>query len=186
MRQVLFVENRCSFSWNVVDTLPVSREQVRICRAAEAASQLDEAHLLVLGPGPTDPLRAGLVDLVRVAAERRLPVLGVCLGHQAIGLAFGADLARGQPVHGKVSRIELAPSRLMPGFQGSYEVMRYHSLRVENLPLSLHALARSSDGALMAVEHKELPMLGLQFHPDSYVTPASAKMSSAFFRVGSS
>lgn len=167
----------------MIDTLPVPREQVQVCRASEAAAQLEDAHLLVLGPGPTDPLRAGLVDLVHLAAVRRLPVLGVCLGHQAIGLAFGAELARGQPVHGKVSRIELAPSRLMPGVDGSQEVMRYHSLRVEKLPSSLHVLARSSDGAVMAVEHEELPMLGLQFHPDSYATPAGAKMISAFFRA---
>lgn len=182
--RVLLVENECSFTWNVVDCLPCRREEVLLRsgrRACEWLRLLDDVDAVVVGPGPTDPVRAGLVDLVRTVADRGTPLLGICLGHQAVGLAFGARLARVHPVHGKVSRIRFGPSRLFPGLAGPQDVMRYHSLALAGVQPPLAVVAATEDGVPMAVEHQALPVAGLQFHPDSYATPRGAEMLTAFF-----
>ncbi len=179
--RTVFLENDDSFSWNVVDLLrgPV---EVRPGRAAAAErGWLAHAAALVIGPGPTDPGRAGLLDVVREAAARRVPTLGICLGHQAIGMAFGARLVRVPPVHGKASRVRFGPSRSFPGIAGAHEVMRYHSLALDALPGALRAVATTSDGIVMALEHVELPLAGLQFHPDSYASPTGRAIVDAFF-----
>ena len=183
MPRVLFVESQCSFTWNLIDALPVARNAVRVCTAHEAAGLRAQHDVLVLGPGPTDPERAGLVQLARDSVLSGMPVLGVCLGHQALGLAFGADLVRDAPMHGKVRTAVFTASRLLPGFEGAFEVMRYHSLRLENMVSPWRAIARCGDGAIMAMEHQTLPALGLQFHPDSYATPHGERMISAFFQA---
>lgn len=181
--RVVFAENEDSFTWNVIDRLPVDRARIRVVsgRAVDEA-MLAEATHLVIGPGPMDPIRAGLVELVHRAARRRLPTLGVCLGHQALGLAFGARLARTTPVHGKRSVISFVPSRSLPGIEGRLEVMRYHSLALESAAAPLRVIARSEDGVIMALEHESLPMLGLQFHADSYATPRGEELFASFFR----
>lgn len=180
--QVLFVENHDSFSWNVVDCLPCGRERVEVVTAGEAASRLLAADVLVIGPGPTDPERAGLLELVRRAAARRLPTLGICLGHQALGMAFGARLVRSTPAHGKVARVRFTASRRFPGVEGALEAMRYHSLSLDGVEAPLDVVARLEDGTVMAVEHRELPMAGVQFHPDSHATPRGRELVAAFFR----
>lgn len=184
---VLFVENADSFSWNVIDRLPVDRSDVRVVSGADhgsVAAALDSADVLVIGPGPQDPWRSGrLLDLVATAAQRRLPTLGVCLGHQAIGLAFGARLVRGVPTHGKCSPVVFEPSRSFPGIDGTLEVMRYHSLSLEDVRSPLRVVARTREGTVMAVEHEELPIAGVQFHPDSYATERGAEFFDAFFRA---
>jgi anthranilate synthase/aminodeoxychorismate synthase-like glutamine amidotransferase len=183
---VVFVENNDSFSWNVVDRLPFRRDGVRIVagsdRAAVRSALLDAAAVLI-GPGPLDPERAGLVDVVHWAAERRLPTLGICLGHQAIGVAFGAKLIRSSPMHGRRSDVEFAPSRFFPAFEGSHPVMRYHSLALADVVAPLRVIARTRDGLPMAIEHESLPIAGLQFHPDSFGTPRGAEMMASFFRA---
>ncbi len=179
--RVVFVENHDSFSWNVIDLLPVARADVTVVHATEALAALDGAAALVVGPGPMDPVRAGLVDLVRVAADRRLPTLGVCLGHQALGLAFGATLERSTPAHGKRALAHFAESRLLPGLRGALEVMRYHSLSVRAVRSPLSVIAALEDGTVMALEHQSLPMLGVQFHPDSFATPGGRALIERFF-----
>jgi para-aminobenzoate synthetase component 1 len=111
-----------------------------------------------------DPQRAGLVELVRDIAARRLPFLGVCLGHQALGLAFGASLIRSTPAHGKRAVVRFDDGRAL-------EVMRYHSLSLTDVRAPLRVMARLDDGTVMAVKHETLPMVGVQFHPDSFGTP---------------
>lgn len=182
--RVLFVENNDSFSWNVVETLPVERPAVVIRAGRDVAADpraFDGIHVVVVGPGPTDPLRAGIVDVVRAAAAARLPLLGICLGHQALGLAFGARLVRATPTHGKTSTATFLPSRLFSGIVGPHEVMRYHSLALADVAPPLRLVAATADGLPMAVEHDTLPLAGLQFHPDSYATPAGRAMVAAFF-----
>ncbi|MEW6434086.1 MAG: aminodeoxychorismate/anthranilate synthase component II [Myxococcota bacterium] len=180
--QVLFVENHDSFSWNVIDCLPVRRERVCVVSADAAADRLEGADVLVIGPGPTDPTRAGLLELAQRAAARRLPTLGICLGHQALGLAWGARLVRSTPAHGKVGRVHFGPSRRFPGIEGTLEAMRYHSLSLVDVAAPLEVVARLEDGTVMAVEHRELPMAGVQFHPDSHATPRGRELVAAFFR----
>jgi anthranilate synthase/aminodeoxychorismate synthase-like glutamine amidotransferase len=179
--RVVFVENHDSFSWNVVDLLPFSRADVTIVHAPQALTALAEADALVVGPGPMDPVRAGLVELIRAAAAQRVPTLGVCLGHQAIGLAFGATLERSTPAHGKRAIAHFQPSRTLPGVVGDFEVMRYHSLSLREVRAPLSVVATLDDGTVMGLEHQSLPMLGLQFHPDSFGTPAGRAMVEAFF-----
>ena len=183
---VLFVENDDSFSWNVVDLLPVPRARVQVRSARQvrrAPSLLARAGAVVIGPGPRDPERAGLVGLVRDVARRRKPLLGVCLGHQALGLAFGARLIRTAPAHGVTARAVFRRSRMFPGVSGARMVMRYHSLSLSGVRAPLRVVAALADGTTMAVEHESLPMAGLQFHPDSFATPRGREMVAAFFRA---
>lgn len=184
--RVLFLESDDSFSWNVVDALPVARGEVELRPGREVAGRPDliaNADVVVVGPGPTDPERAGLVGVVKAAAEARVPLLGICLGHQAIGRAFGARLARSHPCHGKQATVEFGRSRLFPGIAGPQVVMRYHSLSLDGVAAPLRVVASTSDGLPMAVEHESLPIAGLQFHPDSYATPGGRRMLAAFFEA---
>lgn len=192
--RVLFVENDCSFSWNIVDRLPVERADVRVVhgsRKAEIRSLLAgtaplrgawgvKVDALVIGSGPLDPLRVDLVGLVGEAAVRHLPTLGICLGHQAVGLAFGARLRRTEPAHGVRSTAHFGPSRLFTGIEGPVEVMRYHSLSLCHVPDCLRVVASTGD-IPMAVEHSALPIAGLQFHPDSFGTPRGADILRSWF-----
>ncbi len=181
--RVLFVESHDSFSWNVVDCLPTPRAQIRVVHADEATAKLAAVDAVVLGPGPTDPERAGLVELVLRAAERRLPTLGICLGHQAIGLAFGARLVRSTPAHGKLARVTLDASRCLDMAPTTLTAMRYHSLSLVDVRPPLTVVGTLADGTVMAVEHQALPLLGLQFHPDSHGTPRGRELVGAFFRA---
>lgn len=179
---MLFIENHDSFSWNVVDALPFSRSEIELISASEALGALDRADVVVMGPGPTDPIRAGLVELVREVARRGVPFFGVCLGHQALGLAFGSTLIRSTPSHGKRATAHFTKSRSFPA--GDFEVMRYHSLSLTNVASPLKVVAKLTDGTVMAVEHESLPMAGIQFHADSFGTPRGREIMAAFFRRG--
>lgn len=186
MTTVVFVENDDSFSWNVIDRLPVPRAEVRIVPGAEAVASpglLAGARAVVLGPGPRDPERTGLVALARRLADGPVPTLGICLGHQAIGLAFGARLVRVPPVHGRCSLATFGPSRFFAAFAGTRPVMRYHSLALADVAPPLQVVATTDDGLPMAIEHATLPLAGLQFHPDSHATPDGAAMLAAFFEA---
>lgn len=181
---VLFLENDDSFSWNVVDLLPVDRSCVQVVHTRHVANvspYLKGASVVVIGPGPMDPERVGLVDVVHEAARRGLPLLGVCLGHQALGLAYGATLVRTAPAHGKRASAVFRRSRLFGDVAGSVEVMRYHSLALAEVRSPLEVVAQTPDGIPMAIEHVTLPMAGLQFHPDSFATPRGAALVQAFF-----
>lgn len=184
--RILFLENEDSFTWNVIDALPFERDDMCIRPGREAATDPDALNgfdAVVIGPGPTDPVRAGIVDVVRRAAEAGMPLLGICLGHQAIGLAFGARLIPTHPTHGKTSTVIFEPSRLFPGITGPQTVMRYHSLSLAEVNSPLRVIARTADRIPMAIEHETLPMAGLQFHPDSYATPNGRDMIAAFFKA---
>ncbi len=184
--RVLFVESGDSFSFNVLEALPVARREAAVVGAEEALARLDRAtpEWAVLGPGPFDPRAAGLLPVVAALAELRVPTLGICLGHQAIGVHFGATLAAVEPHHGVRDDVLFERSRLLPHFYGHARVMRYHSLALTApVPPALRVIARSAGGTVMAIEHTTLPMLGLQFHPDSFATASGEAMIRDFVRA---
>lgn len=171
---ILLIDNYDSFAWNLVHLMGEVGTEV-IIRRNDALS-VDEALALgasgiVISPGPCDPARAGIcVALIRAAAEKRLPVLGVCLGHQAVGEAFGGRVVQAtQPVHGKTDRIMHDGSGIFTGVPSPVEATRYHSLCVEpdSVPDVLRVTATSGDGTIMGLAHRDLPIEGIQFHPES-------------------
>ena len=144
---------------------------------------------IVISPGPCGPEKAGIsVDLVKAVASRRnIPLLGVCLGHQAIGAAFGAKIIRSTDImHGKVDEIHHSKEHLIfNGLQTPFEATRYHSLCIDpsTLPKSLVAIAKSRDKTIMAIMHYELPIFGLQFHPESIKTSCGKQILNNFLNL---
>jgi anthranilate synthase component 2 len=173
---LLLLDNYDSFTYNLFHYLGELGAQV-IVQRNDALSVHDALALrpqaIVISPGPCDPDRAGIsVDLVRGAAEV-CPILGVCLGHQAIAQAFGGRIVRAsQVMHGKVSAIEHGAEGLFHGLPSPFAATRYHSLVAEpaSLPPCLEVTARTNDGVIMAVRHRKLPIHGVQFHPESIET----------------
>ncbi|PIE08113.1 MAG: aminodeoxychorismate/anthranilate synthase component II [Rhodobacterales bacterium] len=171
---ILLIDNYDSFTWNLVHYLGELGADVAVARndaltVAEALGQKPEA--IVLSPGPCDPDRAGIcLDLVRAAAEARVPLLGVCLGHQTIGQAFGGKVVRaGEIVHGKPGEIHHNGTGVFAGLPSPLSATRYHSLIVEraSLPDALEVTAALEDGTIMGLRHRDLPIEGVQFHPES-------------------
>ncbi|HWE07212.1 MAG TPA: aminodeoxychorismate/anthranilate synthase component II [Rhizomicrobium sp.] len=170
---LLLIDNYDSFTYNLVHYLSELGAEVDVRRNDEIAVR-DALELrpeaIVLSPGPCDPDRAGIcLGLIR-AADGRVPILGVCLGHQAIAQAYGGSIVRAPvPMHGKVSRIHHDGSGVFRGLGNDFEATRYHSLTVdpESVPTCLAVNAGTSDGVIMGVMHKEHPVHGVQFHPES-------------------
>ena len=175
---LLLIDNYDSFTYNLVhylgelgaDTVVV-RNDVMTVEAAMA----QRPSAIVISPGPCDPDRAGIcLELVAAASAVSLPVLGVCLGHQAIAQAFGARIVRAEKImHGKVSHIEHDGTGLFKGLPNPLDATRYHSLCAAQatLPDCLIVNATSEDGAIMGIRHRSLPLHGVQFHPESIETP---------------
>lgn len=173
MLRVALIDNYDSFTFNLVHYLGELGADVKVWRNDEIT--VDEAlaaepDAIVLSPGPCTPNQAGVcLDLVRAASDTT-PILGVCLGHQAIGQAFGGQVVRApQPVHGKTSRISHNARGLFRGFNEPFAATRYHSLVVErdSAPGELEISAESDDGLVMALAHRTKPAYGVQFHPES-------------------
>ncbi len=172
---ILLIDNYDSFVFNVEQYVKeLTKEEVRCVRNDKIT--LDEIKKLnpskiILSPGPKHPKDSG-VCLEILQANLGVPVLGICLGHQAIGLSFGAKIKRlDDPLHGKTSFIDVKNKEpLFAGLPERFEVMRYHSLYVDELPAGLSADAVSDDGVVMALSVKDKPIFGIQFHPESYFT----------------
>jgi anthranilate synthase component 2 len=171
---LLVVDNYDSFTWNLVQYLRQLGTQVRVERndALTAAEALAiGAAAVLLSPGPGTPDEAGIsLDLVAACAEARLPLLGVCLGHQAIGQSFGGRIVRAPaPMHGKVSGIAHDGSGVFAGLPSPFAATRYHSLVLapDSLPDGLIVNARAPDGTIQGLRHETLPIHGVQFHPES-------------------
>jgi anthranilate synthase component II len=170
---ILLIDNYDSFTFNLVHFLGELGARCEVVRndqlsVDEALARAPEA--IVLSPGPCTPNEAGIcLDLI-LAAAGRVPLLGVCLGHQAIGQAFGGEVVRAPaPMHGKVSRVLHDDTDIFAGLPGAFSATRYHSLivRRETLPAALLETARSEDGIVMGLRHRALPVFGVQFHPES-------------------
>jgi anthranilate synthase component II len=173
MQRVALIDNYDSFTFNLVHYLGELGADVSVWRNDEISVEetlAETPDAIVLSPGPCTPNEAGVcLDLVR-AASGTTPILGVCLGHQTIGQAFGGDVVRApQPMHGKVSQIAHNARGLFRGLNGPFQATRYHSLVIERstVPAELEVSAESDDGLIMAVAHQVRPVYGVQFHPES-------------------
>jgi anthranilate synthase component 2 len=173
MQRVTLIDNYDSFTFNLVHYLGELGAEVSVWRNDEitvADALASRPDAIVLSPGPCTPNEAGVcVDLV-LAASETTPMLGVCLGHQAIGQAFGGDIVRAPtPMHGKTSLISHHARGLFRGLNGPFHATRYHSLIIEraSAPAELEISAESDDGLVMGVEHRNRPAFGVQFHPES-------------------
>ena len=191
---VIFVDNFDSFTWNLVDEFARRGAPVEVWRnRTPPALVLGRAReqapaLLVLSPGPGTPAQAGCcIELVRLAAAARVPLFGVCLGHQAMVEAFGGLVGpAGEVVHGKTSRARHDGSRWFAGIDSPFPVGRYHSLAALRLPQCLAPVATVAPGSsrgetggeplVMAVRHTEAPQFGVQFHPESILTPDGGQL----------
>jgi len=174
--RILLIDNYDSFTWNLAQYLGELNAEVEVVRndaidlTGVGARRPDR---IVISPGPCTPKEAGIsVSLIQAYAGR-VPLLGVCLGHQSIGAAFGGTIVRARRVmHGKTSTITHNRQDIFAGIPSPYTVIRYHSLVIEraSLPSDLSVMAESDDGEIMAVRHKTLPVWGVQFHPESILT----------------
>ena len=171
--RVTLIDNYDSFTYNLFHYLGELGADVTVRRndAVSAADVVaEEPDAIVLSPGPCTPNEAGIcLDLIRAASDTT-PLLGVCLGHQAIGQAFGGEVVRApEPMHGKVSLIRHQSRSVFRGFNGPFRATRYHSLivRRDSLPAPLEVTAETDDGLIMGLAHRERPVHGVQFHPES-------------------
>jgi anthranilate synthase/aminodeoxychorismate synthase-like glutamine amidotransferase len=194
---ILVVDNYDSFTFNLVQALEAAGAEVRVVRndaidRAELESLADDeaADLrgIVISPGPGDPESAGVsVDTIRVAREREIPVLGVCLGMQSMAAAFGASIVRAPTlVHGEASEVTHDGAGLLAGMPPSFMAARYHSLCVDaaTLPAELRITAMSEvDRVVMGIRHVSLPLEGVQFHPESVLTPDGPHLLANFLRL---
>jgi len=188
MMRVAIVDNYDSFTYNLVQYVGELGAEVIVHRHdAVTPRELEEASPshLIISPGPKTPSEAGIsVDAIRHFAGR-IPVLGVCLGHQAVGAAFGARISRGEePVHGKTSKIEHDGKTIFLGLDNPMVATRYHSLVVEgDLPAELELTAWCDGDTVMGVRHRELPIEGVQFHPESILTTAGKDLLANFLAM---
>lgn len=187
---ILLIDNYDSFVYNLYQFLAVKDPDVRLVRndritPEEALSM--EPDAIVISPGPGKPSDAGVcIELIR-QLKGRIPILGVCLGHQAIGEAFGATVTHASRLmHGKTSLLtDVADDIIFKGIKKPVQVARYHSLSVQEstLPEELEVTARSEDGEIMAMRHREYLIYGLQFHPESVMTPEGSAMIRNFLEA---
>jgi len=186
---ILMIDNYDSFTYNLVQYLAQMGRDVAVYRndaiAVEAIGDMD-VEAIFLSPGPCSPQEAGItVDVIR-RFHQAIPILGVCLGHQAIGYAFGGEVVRAEKVmHGKTSPILNDGKTIFQGLPNPFTAGRYHSLIVkrETLPSCLTVSAETSEGEIMGFRHREYPIEGIQFHPESILTPQGKRIIRNFLNI---
>ena len=186
---ILLIDNYDSFTYNLAQLLAEMGEELEVVR--NDACPVDELvakrpSRVVLSPGPGRPEDAGVTAAAVRAFAGRVPILGVCLGHQAIGQVYGARVVLApEPVHGKAADVRHDGRTIYAGLPPSFPAGRYHSLLVEEggLPDELEVSARSADGLVMGLRHRHLPVEGVQFHPESILTPDGRALLANFARL---
>ena len=185
---LLLIDNYDSFTYNLVHflgELGATCDVVRNDKITTAEALKKKPKAIVLSPGPCTPNEAGIcLDLVK-QADGKIPILGVCLGHQAIGQAYGGEIVRVLPMHGKLSRIKHFDQGVFEDLPQDIEVTRYHSLTVEksSLPQELEITAETGDGVIMGLQHREHPVHGVQFHPESIASEQGHELLANFLRI---
>ncbi len=194
---ILMIDNYDSFTFNLVQALQAGGADVRVVRndaispgELEALADDPAADLrgIVVSPGPGNPDEAGVsMDAIRIAADRRIPLLGVCLGMQSMGQAFGASVVRAPTlVHGEASAVSHDGAGLLAGMPEGFAAARYHSLCVDPATLSAEFFVTATspeDGVVMGIRHRTLPLEGVQFHPESVLTPDGPHLLANFLRL---
>lgn len=187
---ILLIDNYDSFSYNLYQLLGSFEPELKVIRNDEyTVEEIERMGCagIVLSPGPGKPEDAGVCEEVVSRLGSKIPILGVCLGHQAICEAFGAKVGyAGRMVHGKASECRVTgENRLFSGMPEKFQVARYHSLSADEatLPPGLRVTAKSEDGEVMAVEHIRYPVFGVQFHPESVLTPMGDRMIKNFMEI---
>jgi len=186
--KLLMVDNYDSFTYNIVQYFGELGAAVTVVRNDEVSLADIAAHApthLVISPGPCSPAEAGISVAAIQHFAGKLPILGVCLGHQAIGAAFGGKIVRAQQLmHGKTSVISTTQQGVFAGLPAQFTVNRYHSLAIErsSCPAELELTAWTDDGEIMGVRHRSLPVQGLQFHPESILTEHGHAMLKNFLQ----
>lgn len=183
---ILLIDNYDSFTYNLYQYMGIFHRDIQVVRndkiTVEEIQKL-QPERIVLSPGPKSPADAGIcMDVVQEFYDK-VPILGICLGHQSIGAAFGAEIIHAKELmHGKQSRITHNGRGIFQGIPSPVRVARYHSLAVDEKTLSpdFEILARTDDGEIMAMEHKKYPVIGIQFHPESVFTEHGKKMIENF------
>jgi anthranilate synthase component II len=187
---LLLIDNYDSFTYNLVHLLGEMGAVCDVVRndkigVAEAIKRKPKG--IVLSPGPCTPSEAGIcLDLIAAAGPASIPLLGVCLGHQSIGQAYGGKVIRAaQPMHGKLSTLRHTGKTLFAGLPELFQVTRYHSLIVEraSLPADLEVTAETSDGIIMGLSHKHHPVHGVQFHPESIASEQGHELVANFLKL---
>jgi para-aminobenzoate synthetase component 2 len=188
---ILVIDNYDSFTYNLVQYLGELGEEVTVRRNDEVTVEEAEAQLcpdkILISPGPGTPDDAGVSLAMIGHFAGRIPMLGVCLGHQAIGQAFGGRVVRAPSlVHGKASEVYHDGKTIFEGLEDGFKAGRYHSLVVERetLPASLEVSATTPDGVIMGLRHRELMVEGVQFHPESILTPEGKRLLANFLKLG--
>jgi anthranilate synthase component 2 len=186
MTRVLVIDNYDSFTWNLVHLIGPLVDDVEVVRNDRTGAEAilaDRPDAIVLSPGPCTPNEAGVcLDVVRKVSPT-VPTFGVCLGLQTIGQVFGGEVVRAPiPMHGKVSEVEHRGETVFRGINGPIRATRYHSLIVDRVtcPRDLHVVAETSDGLIMGLSHRELPIHGVQFHPESILSDHGATIMRNF------
>lgn len=186
--KVLFVNNKDSFVWNLVDYVSMFESDTIVVPntvSLEEVSRIDP-DAIVISPGPGNPVNPrDIGNCINIIRESNVPLLGVCLGHQAIAVAFGCDVSHSPsgPLHGKTSMVNHNGKGIFKGLPDPLTGGRYHSLAITRLSGELEITAKTDDGIIMGVRHKERPIYGLQFHPESVLTPFGIKIVENFLRL---
>lgn len=190
--RVLIIDNFDSFTYNLVQYLGALGAQPKVFRnnAITPDRIVDQnPDRILISPGPGDPNDAGISrEVIKSAQRHRIPLLGVCLGHQCLADVFGSRIIRAMPMHGKTSIVEHDGKGVFTGIQSPMEVARYHSLVVDPNTLGdqLKVSARTTDGIIMGLRHMDAPLEGIQFHPESFMTPSGMSIVENFLQNGDS
>ena len=192
IKMIILIDNYDSFTYNLVHYFEQLGEKVKVFRndeKTEGEILLLNPNYIVISPGPSTPKNAGIcINLIKNNFSRvnPIPLLGVCLGHQSIAESFGGEVIEsGKPIHGKVSLIHHNNSELFEDMTNPFKATRYHSLIVKknSLPKSLEITSETESGEIMSIKHKESPIYGVQFHPESIATEFGHKLLENFLRI---